>query len=160
LLLKALERDPVNPEPYLLLKMIYDQKGNRELAGSYLIKARELIPGFEKELANMAEDFSREGEKFIAERKYNNAKNILWRALLVKPDCVPALVAMGHLGYEQRNFVNAIRYLEKAITIDPSNASAHKNLSLVYQNQGRPAEAQDEMRKFREADTVSKTKGE
>jgi tetratricopeptide (TPR) repeat protein len=142
LLLKSLEREPVNPEPYLLLKLIYEQKGNRELAGSYLTKAREVIPGFEKELVNMAEDFSREGEKFIAERKYNNAKNILWRALVVKPDSVPALVAMGRLGYEQGDFANATRHLEKAITLDPSNISAHDYLSLVYIKQGRPVEVQ------------------
>lgn len=142
LLLKALQREPANPEPYLLLNMIYEQKGNKALAESYLIKARESIPGLEKELSKMAEDFCREGEKFIAERKHNNAKNILWRALLVKPDFVPALVAMGRLGYEQGDFANATRHLERAITLDPSNISAHDYLSLVYQKQGRPAEVQ------------------
>jgi protein O-mannosyl-transferase len=133
LLLKALEREPVNPEPYVLLKMIFEQRGDRALAGSYLVKARELIPGFEKELALMAEDFSREGEKFIAERKYNNAKNILWRALQVKADFVPALVAMGRLSSEQGNFVEAKRHFEKAVSLDPSDAAAHSNLSLVLQ---------------------------
>jgi protein O-mannosyl-transferase len=142
LLLKSLERDPLNPEQYLLLKKIYEQKGNRELAESYLVKARESIPGFEKELVYMAEDFSREGDKFITEHKYINAKNILWRALLAKSDFVPALVAMGRLGYEQGDFANATRYLEQAITLDPSNSSAHNYLSLVHQNQARPAEVQ------------------
>jgi len=144
LLFMSMKRDPTNPEPYILLKMIYEQKGNRELSGSYLVKARESIPGFEKELVYMAEDFSREGEKFIAERKHNNAKNILWRALLVKPDYVPALVAMGRLDYEQGNFMNARRHFEKVITLDPSNKSAYYYLSLVNQKMGNAEKAQDE----------------
>jgi tetratricopeptide (TPR) repeat protein len=135
LLLTALKRDPANPEPYLLLKMMYEQQGNKALAGSYLVKARESIPGLEKELGNMAEDFCREGEKFILERKYNLAANILWRALLVKPDSVPALVAMGRLGYEQGDFASAAQHLEKAIDLDPSNASARQYLTMVLQKQ-------------------------
>jgi tetratricopeptide (TPR) repeat protein len=137
LLLKSLMREPSNPETYWLLKMIYDKKGNRELADAYIVKARESIPGLDKELVKMAEDFCYEGEKFIAERKYNNSKNILWRALLVKPDYVPALVAMGRLGYEQGNFEDATRYLEKAITLDPSNASAKSTLFLINRKQGK-----------------------
>ena len=107
LLLKSLKREPANPEPYILLKMIYEQKGNRQLADSYLVKARASIPAFEIELTRMAEVFCYEGEKFIAERKFANAANILRRALLVKPDYAPALVAMERLNYEQGNFANA-----------------------------------------------------
>jgi len=140
LLLKSLTREPANPEPYLLLNMIYERKGNTELAASYLVKARKSIPGFETELGRMAEIFSREGEDFIAAHKYTNAKNILWRALLANPDFVPALVAMGRLGYEQGDFTNAARYLEKAIALDPSSASAHNALSLVRQKQKKTVE--------------------
>jgi tetratricopeptide (TPR) repeat protein len=142
LLLKALEREPANPEPYLLLKLIYEQKGNGKLAELYLVKARESIPGFENELGKMAEDFCHEGEKFIEERKHANASNILRRALLVKPDFVPALVAMGSLSYKLGDLLEATRYLEKAVTLDPSNISAHDYLSLVYKKQGRPMEVQ------------------
>jgi tetratricopeptide (TPR) repeat protein len=133
LLLKALERDPANPEPYLLLNTIYGQKGNRALADSYLAKARQSIPAWEKELNNMAEDFSREGERFIAEHKYAHAANILRRALLVKPDSVPALIAIGRLCYGQGDLPGAARYLEKAIALDPSNSSAHRYLTQVRQ---------------------------
>ena len=41
--------DPGNPEPYLMLKMISEKKGNGALAASYLAKAREAIPGLETE---------------------------------------------------------------------------------------------------------------
>lgn len=143
LLLTALEREPSNPEPYLLLNDIYAKLGNKGLADSYIVKARKSIPDLETELGKMAEDFSREGEKFTADRKFANAANILRRALLVKPGYVPALVAMGRLSYEQGDFVNATSYLEKAITLDPSNASAKNTLYLVYQKEGRPAEAPD-----------------
>ncbi|GFE62129.1 hypothetical protein [Geobacter sp. AOG2] len=136
LLLKSLEQDPANPETYLLLKMIYEREGNKALADSYLAKARKAIPHLEIELGRMAEDFCHEGERFIAERKYAHAANILRRALLVKPDFVPAIVALGRVKYEQGDFLNATKYLERAITLDPANASAQRSLSLLRQKQG------------------------
>ncbi|RII25031.1 MAG: hypothetical protein CXR31_15385 [Geobacter sp.] len=138
LLLNSLKQDSANPEPYVLLKMIYEQKGNKQLADSYLSKAREVIPAFEVEVARMAEVFCREGEKFIAEHNYISAKNIVWRALLAKPDFVPALTDMGRLGYEQDDFATATRYLENALALDPSNSAAKSTLSLVHQKQAKP----------------------
>lgn len=137
LLIKALKQDSANPEPYVLLNMIYEQKGNKQLADSYLSKAREAIPAFEEEVTRMAEVFCREGEKFIAEHEYIHAKNILWRALLAKPNFVPALIDMGRLGYEQDDFATATRYLEQALALDPSNAAAKSTLNLVHQKQGK-----------------------
>jgi len=135
LLLKSLERDPANPETYLLLKMIYERKGNKALAGSYLARARKAIPDLETELGKMAEDFCREGERFISERRYAHAANILRRALLVKPDFVPAVVALGRVKYEQGDFPGATGYLERALALDPANASARRYLSLLRQKQ-------------------------
>lgn len=136
LLLRTLKQNPANPEPYLLLISIYEKHGNRALADSYRAKVRGSIPGLGNELTRMAEAFCSEGEKFIAGHKYINAKNILWRALLVKPGFVPALIAMGRLGYEQEDFANATRYLEEALTFEPSNVTAINVLNLVYQKQG------------------------
>jgi protein O-mannosyl-transferase len=137
LLRKAQAGEPTNPEPYILLKMIYERKGNRALADSCLARGREKVPDFEGELARMAGDFCREGEKFIAERRYMSARNILWRALNARPDFVPALVAMGRLGYEQGEYAEAAGYLEKAVKIDPANATARQSLDLVRVKQGR-----------------------
>lgn len=159
MLLKALERNPANPEPYLLLKTIYEQKGYKALADSYLAKARGSIPAFEIELTRKAEAFYREGEKFIAGRKYINAANILRRALLVKPDFVPALIAMGSLIVEKGDIAKALPYFTQAEVLDPGNLAAHYNLSQLYEALGRKAEAQEEIKKFKEAETVSKQKG-
>lgn len=159
ILLKALERMPDNPEPYLLLKFIYEQKGNKALADSYYAKARETIPAFEIELTRMAEDYYREGEKLITGRKYIRADNLLRRALLLKPDFVPALIAMGNVSIAQGYSGNAMQHLRKAIDLEPFNASAHYNLSGVYQKLGRVAEAQHEMNKSIELEADSKHKG-
>ena len=66
---------------------------------------------------------------------------------------------MGSLRAEQGNFEKAIQFFSKALAIDPLNATAHFNLSTLYKMQGRFAEAQVEMVKFRDAESVAKQKG-
>ena len=139
LLLRSLKRDPANPEPYLLLENIYRQQGKKELADSYLAKGRASIPGFEIERTRMAEDYCRQGDTFSAAGRSAKAANILWRALLVEPDYVPALLASGRLEYRRGESAAAARHLEKALTLDPANISARKYLSLLQQKQGKPA---------------------
>ena len=158
LLLKALPMDRANPETYLMLKMIYDKKGNAVLAQSCLDQARQSIPGLEAERAKQAAAFCREGDKFRAERKFLNAANILWRALLINPDSVAALAGMGHVKLEQGDPDGAATYLNRAIALDPSHAEAHYLLSKLYQRQGKGAEAQREMDRFKESETVAKQK--
>jgi protein O-mannosyl-transferase len=142
LLVRAVESQPSDLEPYLFLEMICMKRGDLMRAQMWHDKANGIIPDIDKKRLQLSDSFSRSGEKYIHDRRYIRAANILRRALLVKPDYVPALVAMGHLGYEQGDFVSAKSNFEKVITLDPSNVSAHGFLHLVYQKRGRPAEVQ------------------
>ena len=159
-LLRAHDLEPGNPEPYLLLMLMYEQRGNSAQARLYRDKVEELAHGIDQILVDRTAVLCRAGETYIAKRQYVDAEIYLWQALRINPGYIPTLIDMGSMKAEQGDFANAIQYLNRALVIDPLNASAHFNLSLVFKMQGRLAEAQVEMSKFREAGSVSKQKGE
>jgi tetratricopeptide (TPR) repeat protein len=152
--------DPGNPEPYLLLAMISEQKGDPVAAKQFRDELQGLVGDIGKVLEDRTVELSSLGEKLIAKRQYVSAEIYLWQALKINPGYIPALIDMGSLKAEQGDFADAIRYLEKALAIDPSNAPAHYNLSMVYKMQGRFAEAQQEMIRFGKAEAVSRQGGD
>ena len=158
-LLRVLEMEPLNPEPNLVLMMINEQKGDKLLAQSYRDKVKGMGYGIDEVLFNRTIDLCRAGETYISKRQYIEAAIYLWQALKINPEYIPALIDMGSMRAEQGDYADAIRYLNKAVAIDPLNAPAHNNLATVYRLQGRFAAAQQEMIKFREADSVAKQKG-
>jgi tetratricopeptide (TPR) repeat protein len=158
LLLRQLELDPINPQPYVMLKMIYDKKGNKVLAKTYGDKASALFPGIEEMMKQRVIEVCRQAESFIAMRSYERAENLLREAIIINPDFVPALVDMGGLMAEKGDFVKAEKYLVRATSLEPLNAAAHYNLAQVYQMQGKKAEAEKAMIKVKEAEARSQQK--
>ena len=158
LLLRQLELEPSNPQPYIMLKMIYDKKGNKALAKSYGDKAATLFPGIESMMKQRVIEVCRQAESFIAMRSYERAENLLREAIIINPDFVPTLVDLGGLSAEKGDFVKAEKYLTRATALEPFNASAHYNLSMVFQMQGKTAAAEEEMNKFKEAEALSRQK--
>ncbi len=159
-LLRAQELEPGKPEPYLVLMMLHEQKGNSAQAQSYRDKIKDMGLDIDTVLTARVIELCRTGETYISKRQYTDAGIYLWQALKINPDYVPALIDMGSLSAEQGKLADAIRYFSKALVLEPSNVSAHYNLAMVYQMQGRSAEAQAEMIRFKEAEALSKRKGE
>ncbi len=155
-LLRVVEEDPSNPEPYLLLMMVSEQKGNMLQAKSYRDKIKNMGLNVEQILTSRTVELCRAGETYISRRQFVSAEICLWQVLRINPSFAPALVDMGSIRAEQGKTAEAIVYLNKALALDPLNASAHCNLSALYRMQGRFAESQAEMTKFREAESVSK----
>lgn len=158
LLLRQLELEPSNPQPYIMLKMIYEKKGNKALAKSYGDKASAMFPGIEEMMKQRVIEVCRQAEAYIAMRSFERAENLLREALIINPDFVPALVDMGGLSAEKGDFVKAEKYLSRAIGLEPLNATAHYNLAQVYEMQGKMAEAGEEMKKASEAEALSQKK--
>jgi tetratricopeptide (TPR) repeat protein len=158
LLLRQLELEPANPQPYVMLKMIYDKKGNKVLAKSYGDKASALFPGIEEMMKQRVIEVCRQAESFIAMRSYERAENLLREAMIINPDFVPALVDMGGLKAEKGDFVKAEKFLFRATTLEPLNATAHYNLAQVYQMQGKNTAAEEEMKKANKAEALSQQK--
>jgi tetratricopeptide (TPR) repeat protein len=153
-LLRVVEVNPSNPEPYLLLMLISNQRGNMPLADSYRDNLKKMGLNVEQVLADRAVELCRAGETYISRRQYSDAEIHLWQALRIKPGYLPALIDMGSMKAEQGDYANAIQYLNRALAIDPLSASAHFNLAMVYKMQGRFSDAQNEMIRFRETEAL------
>lgn len=137
LLLRAMELPPADPEPYLMLITLYERSGNESAARLYRDKAERLFHGVDEMLRKRAAMLCREGETYMARRQYVPAENVLWQALMIDADYLPALVNMGSVSAEQGRLADALHYLSKAVALDPSNATARYNLAMVYRMQGR-----------------------
>jgi len=157
-LLRVVEREPLNPEPHLILMMIHEQYGNRIQAQANRDKVREMGHNIDEILTDRTVELCRAGETYLSKRQYVDAEIFFWQSLKINPGYIPALIDMGSLRAEQGDFADAIQYLNKALTIDPLSASAHYNLSVVYKMQGRFADAQQEMIKFRETEARAQQK--
>ncbi|HBG04286.1 MAG: hypothetical protein A2075_06285 [Geobacteraceae bacterium GWC2_58_44] len=158
LLLRQLELDPTNPQPYIMLKMVYERKGNLPLSKSYGAKAEAMFPGIEQMMVERVVTVTQQAETFIAQGSHSRATTMLLEALAINPDYVPALIDMASISAETGAAEKALRYLTRAVALDPLNASAQYNLSMLYQMQGRPAEADTAMKKFTELEAIAKQK--
>lgn len=154
-LLKALELEPANPEPYLMLIALYERNGSGMQAASIREKAEGRFPGIERRMARRAAELYREGEVYLSRQIYIPAENLFWQALTIDPEFLPALVGMGRLSAMQGDYENALRYFKRTLALDPLNAPAHYNMSIVYEKLGRIDEARQEMNRFREAEAAS-----
>jgi tetratricopeptide (TPR) repeat protein len=157
-LLRALELEPANPEPYLVLILMYERDGNRVQAEFYRDKAHTLYPKIEELLIDRVANLCRLGEKQMFRQQFSDAEVLFWQALKIDPDYIPALIDMGSLRAEQGKPAQAIPYLQRVLALDPAHAAAHYNLSLVYRMQGRSVEAAQEMEKYRKAEATENKK--
>jgi len=132
LLLRAMELTPTDPEPHLMLITLYKRDGNSSAARLYRDRTELLFHGVDGMMRRRAAMLCREGETYMARRQYIPAENVFWQALMIDPDYIPALVNMGSVRAEQGKPVEAIPYLNKALAIEPSNATARYNLAMVY----------------------------
>ncbi len=159
LLLRQLELEPSNPQPYIMLKMIYDKTGNKVKARFYGDKASALFPGIEEMMKQRVVEVCRQAEAFITMRSFDRAENLLREAIIINPDFVPALIDMGGLSAEKSDFVKAEKYLSRATALEPLNSTAHYNLAQVYQMQNKISEAEAELKKANEAGALPQQKG-
>ena len=73
------------------------------------------------------------------------------RAIALRPGDFPeAMIAVAKIRAARKQFAEAIALLEKAVTLQPANESAHYALMLAYRNAGRAGDAS------REAGTLEK----
>jgi tetratricopeptide (TPR) repeat protein len=82
----------------------------------------------------------------IAQVKGNtaDARSHFERALALSPDFVQALIALGKLASQSKDYPRAIFLLSRATTLQPSNETAHYALLTAYRDSGDLAKAQAE----------------
>jgi Flp pilus assembly protein TadD len=81
-----------------------------------------------------------------AEGNHAAAEHEWQLALTYKPDSVEALADLGFAKLEEKQYAEAIPYLEKAIELSPRFAAPHVYLARVFAAQGKPEAAESEFR--------------
>jgi tetratricopeptide (TPR) repeat protein len=130
---KAIEKNPHAVDLHFRLGrvILIDSQGPEALENA----RRE----FEAELALNAGDAAADYEVaqiLIAQGKREDGARRLARALELRPDFLEALVAMGRLQLEKKQYPEAIALLNRAVKLQRQSEPAHYSLMMAYRNSG------------------------
>jgi tetratricopeptide (TPR) repeat protein len=148
-LLRVVSVNTSSPEPYLMLKMISQQKGDHASARMYRDTLQNMVGSIDDMVTQRTFELCRTGETYLSKGQIVDAEMYLWQALRTNPAYVPALIDMGSLRAGQGRPSEAVSYFNRVLDLEPDNASAHYNLALAYEMLGKPVEAMQEMKKSR-----------
>jgi len=138
---KAIEANPSAPELHYRL-------GRAILLGAHTPEAlRQAKQEFLSELKISPEDAACEfqlGQISLAEGNSAEARPHFDKALALSPEFVDALVALGKIDAQEKQFPQAISLLKRAVAKEPSNERAHYALLMAYRNSGELENAKQE----------------
>lgn len=138
---KAIEENAHAPE-------LHYQLGRAILLSSHSPEALgQAKQAFLKELEVNPEDAVCEfqlGQIATAEGNQAAAESRFERAVALRPDFVDALVALGKIESQQKQYAKAIPLLQRAVEKEPSNERAHYALLTAYRNAGQLDKAKEE----------------
>lgn len=134
---KALALKPDLPLAHQLLGEIALARSRLPEAIAELDRERELNPlnGYV---------YDRLGDAYVRSGEDDKAQEALSRAVLLEPNATGPYILLGRLMLNERNYLLAAVYLERAIGMDPGNYIAHGLLGQAYGRTGRIAEANKE----------------
>jgi tetratricopeptide (TPR) repeat protein len=95
------------------------------------------------------------GNDFFRQGKYRAAAAEYKKAVALRPEAVPALVALGDAWLEADRPRSAVEPLESAARLDAKSARAQLLLGTAYQSLGRKADAARAYRRFLELEPSS-----
>jgi len=138
---KAIEENPQAPG-------LHFQLGRAILLSSHDPDAlRSAKQAFMDELAVNPEDAVCEfqlGQIAVAEGNPTEGRPHFERAVSLMPTFVDALVALGKLASQEKQYPQAISLLQRAVQQEPSNERAHYALLTAYRNSGQLDKAKEE----------------
>lgn len=131
---RAVALRPEIPEYRESLALVFQDAGELEKAVTVLKGALELRPD--------AEDYHNQlGLAYQRMGRFSEARHHYAAALKINPGFAQAYNNMGYVLTEQQQWGQAVGYLEKAISLQPS-AEAYGNLGMAYKAQFRLPEAE------------------
>jgi len=110
--------------PYYLGRLYQEQRGI-ENSISYLKIAQELRPKDLPVLINL-------GNAYFIDDQLEAAKTLFEKALQLDNSQAAAEAGLGRIALSERDYVTAIRSLEKALKLQPQATSLHYPLALAY----------------------------
>ncbi len=84
------------------------------------------------------------GQISVAEGNTVEARPYFEKSVSLMPDFVDALVALGKIDSQEKQYPQAISLLQRAVQQEPSNERAHYALLTAYRNSGQLEKAKDE----------------
>lgn len=99
--------------------------------------------------------YYRWGDEFLSENKPLDAIANFQRAIRVKPDYIPAHLALAYTYELIPNHVQAEAEFKRVLELDPQDATARYNLAFVYLNEQRTNEAREIFQQILTADPNS-----
>jgi membrane associated rhomboid family serine protease/Flp pilus assembly protein TadD len=99
--------------------------------------------------------YYRWGDELLSENRPIEAIADFQRAIRVKPDYVPAHLALSYAYSFIPNYVQAEAELKQVLELDPRNATAHYALGFIYLNEQRTGEAREIFKQILTADPNS-----
>jgi len=134
---KALALKPDLPLAHLLLGEVALARAQLPEAIAELNQERELNP-------LDGNVYDRLGDAYVRSGEDEKAQEALSRAVLLEPNSTGPYILLGKLMLDQKNYLLATLYLERAISMDPGNYMAHSLLGQAYRRTGRAAESAKE----------------
>jgi tetratricopeptide (TPR) repeat protein len=95
--------------------------------------------------------YDRLGDAYVRSGDNEKAQEALSRAVLLEPNATGPYILLGRVMLNQRNYLMATLYLERATSMDPGNHMAHTLLGRAYFATGRK---EDAARQFQEAEKL------
>ncbi len=86
------------------------------------------------------------GQTLLAINDNTSAKNIFLRTLEIAPNNLPALINLGNITTNEKDYPSAEKYYRRAIELDKKNFDAHHNYATMLYHQNRTSEALEEYR--------------
>ena len=88
----------------------------------------------------------RQGQVLAELQRPEDARQLFLAVIAQDPRNAPALAGIGRLAMSERNYAEAIRYLEKALAIDPAATRLRYTLAMAYRQSGNLQKAGDNLR--------------
>lgn len=133
---RCLEIEPQMPEAVIALIRTKRELGKYESVrtlGEEVLAYEPCIPEYLNDVAH----------EIVAAGFLDLAENLFRRALSVVPGNLAALLGLGHVLHEKKDYFAAIEFHEKALAINSNVAEVHNSLANVFFDIGRTAEAAD-----------------
>ena len=132
---EAIRIYPENSEPYHLLSIIYNEKGDPKRAVDFLFIATQLNSQSDKE------NWWKLADKYYSLQSYKNASYCYGRALKCEKTNVSLLRKKAECYDKLKDYRGAIKYYEKVINILPNENQIIKRLAKSYNKIDRPIKA-------------------
>jgi tetratricopeptide (TPR) repeat protein len=150
--------EPGDPLTYLMMSKIYGEMGDTAKEKQFHDKALQISPQVDEMIRQRIDTLCEETDELLEKHDLTGAERLLREAQKIDPNSVPVLVDSGTLAAEKGDLPKSLRYLTKALSLNPLYPPVHYNLSIVYQMMGNKADAEKEMIKFKETEAQAARK--